>query len=125
MKFLHTMIRVKNLDESLKFYRDFLGLNLVKEKRLKDCTLYFLSDEDGQTQVELTLNDETPKDGYMNGNAFGHLAFSTPDIKDFSKKMKEYGYKYLWEPYKLTEIGSTIAFLKDPDGNEIEIIEDK
>ena len=63
MKFLHTMIRVKDIDASLKFYTELLNMKLDKKKRLDDCELYFLNDEDGTCQIELTYNDETPKEG--------------------------------------------------------------
>ena len=57
MKFLHTMIRVKDIDASLKFYTELLNMKLDKKKRLDDCELYFLNDEDGTCQIELTYND--------------------------------------------------------------------
>lgn len=123
MKFLHAMIRVKNLDESLKFYQELLELKLLKEMRLDDCTLYFLGNKDGETLIELTYNDETPSEGYSNGDAFGHFAFSTESFDEFSKKVSNLGYEYLYEPFYLEAAGLKIAFLKDPDGNEIEIIE--
>lgn len=125
MKLLHTMIRVKDIDKSLKFYQELIGLKLVSEKRLDDCMLYFLSDEYGEVQIELTYNDETPEDGYEIGTAFGHFAFATDSMDEFTKKMHAFGWEYLWEPYKLSAVGSTIAFIKDPDGYEIEIIEKK
>lgn len=124
MKFLHAMIRVKNLDESMKFYQELLELKLLKEMRLDDCTLYFLGNKDGETLIELTYNDETPSEGYNNGTAFGHFAFSTESFDEFTKKMEKLGYDYLYKPFILESAGLKIAFLKDPDGNEIEIIEE-
>ena len=123
MKFLHSMIRVKDKDESLRFYMELFNMKLVEQRRLEDCTLYFLNDESGEVQIELTYNDETPKDGYTNGNAFGHFAFSCDDMDKFSEKLHSMGYEYLYEPFDLTGKGSKIAFINDPDGNEIEIIE--
>ena len=96
MRFLHAMIRVKNIDESMKFYTELLGMNRTGEVKLDDCTLYYLSDEDGQTQIELTYNNETPKDGYKNGDAFGHFAFQTNSIEEFTEKMHKFGYKYFY-----------------------------
>lgn len=122
MKFVHTMIRVKNIDESMKFYTELLNLNRTHEVALDDCTLYYLSDEDAQTQIELTYNKETPKEGYTNGNAFGHLAFETKSMKAFTDRMNKCGYKYLYEPFFMPEVNMYVAFLKDPDGNEIEIM---
>ena len=122
MRFVHAMIRVKNIDESMKSYTELLGMNRTGEVKLDDCTLYYLSDEDGQTQIELTYNNETPKDGYKNGDAFGHFAFQTNSIEEFTEKMHKFGYKYFYEPYFMPEIDMYVAFLKDPDGNEIEIM---
>lgn len=124
MKFLHVMIRTKDIDKSMDFYTKLLGLNLVRTIKLEDCILYFLSDEDGQTQIELTANFENPENGYENGNAFGHFAFGVESMDEFTKKLHSMGYEYLYEPYYMEEAGSTIAFIKDPDGNEIEIIQD-
>lgn len=123
MKLLHTMIRVKNIDESLKFYTELLNMKLDHKKRLEDCWLYFLNDEEESTQLELTYNDETPKEGYNLGNGFGHLAFSVKSFDELTEKMNSLGYKYLYEPFDLNGKGSKIAFVKDPDGYEIELIE--
>jgi lactoylglutathione lyase len=122
MKFVHVMIRVKDIDASMRFYTELLDMNRTGEVVLDDCTLYYLSDEDGQTQIELTYNKETPENGYKNGNAFGHLAFETNSMEEFSKRMQSMGYEYLYEPYFMPEVNMHIAFLKDPDGNEIEIM---
>lgn len=123
MKFLHSMIRVKDIKKSLDFYEKILGLKVVEKMELEDSNLYFLSDGYGDVQLELTENFETPQNGYVNGNAFGHFAFATDSFDDFSKRLKEHGYEYLWEPFWLDGAKSKIAFVKDPDGNEIEIIE--
>lgn|SRR5574344_852816 len=122
MRFLHVMIRVQNIKESLKFYTELLEMNIVNQVKLEDCELFFLSDSDGQTQIELTSNFDTPKDGYTNGNAFGHLAFGIDSFDKFNKKLYSMGYKYEIEPFIMKEVDSVIAFIKDPDGNEIEII---
>ena len=123
MKFLHSMIRVKNIEESLKFYTELLNMKLSEKRRLEDCWLYFLTDESGTCQIELTYNDETPKDGYVIGSGFGHFAFEVKSLDEFTKKMECLGYEYLYEPFDLTGKGSSIAFIKDPDGYEIELIE--
>ena len=98
-------------------------MKLDSEKRLEDCRLYFLSDKDNTCQIELTFNDEIPKEGYDIGNAFGHFAFSVESFDDFTKKLKTCGYDYLYPPFDLNGKGSMIAFIKDPDGYEIELIE--
>ncbi|MEE3349505.1 MAG: VOC family protein [Candidatus Gastranaerophilaceae bacterium] len=123
MKFLHSMIRVKDINASLRFYTELLNMKINKKKRLEDCELYFLDDEEGVSQIELTFNDETPEEGYVNGNAFGHFAFSVKSLDEFTQKLEKLGYSYLYEPFDLNGKGTRIAFVKDPDGNEIELIE--
>lgn len=123
MKFLHTMIRVKNIDESLKFYTELLEMKLDHKKRLDDCWLYFLNDKDNTCQIELTYNDETPDCGYEIGSGFGHFAFAIESLEDFTQKLNNLGYEYLYEPFDLNGKGTKIAFVKDPDGYEIELIE--
>ena len=122
MKFLHSMIRVKNLEKSLDFYCNLLGLKQVRTKRLDDCMLYFLEDENG-FQIELTYNDETPLEGYSQGNAFGHFAFAVESFDEFTKRLTSLGYEYLYEPFDLDGKGSMIAFVSDPDGNEVELVQ--
>lgn len=117
------MIRVKDIEKSLNFYEKLLDMKLVKKKRLDDCDLYFLTDKNGVVQIELTINDETPSNGYEIGNGFGHFAFKIDSMSNFEKKMNQLGYEYFYKPYKLSPTGSTIAFVKDPDGYEIELIE--
>lgn len=76
-----------------------MDLNRTGEVKLDDCVLYYLSDEDGQTQIEITYNNETPKNGYENGNAFGHFAFEAKSMEDLPQKWKNSDYKYLYEPF--------------------------
>ena len=123
MKFLHSMIRVKDIEASLKFYTKVLDMELEHKKRLDDCWLYFLNDKEKTCQIELTYNDDTPGEVYNIGNNFGHFAFAVNSLDEFSKKLEKLGYKYLYEPFDLNGKGSKIAFIQDPDGNEIELIE--
>lgn len=123
MKFLHTMVRVKDIEKSLAFYTDVLNMKLDHKKRLEDCWLYFLTDEENTCQIELTYNDETPEGGYELGSAFGHFAFSVESLDEFTDKINKLGYSYLYPPFDLNGKGSKIAFINDPDGYEIELIE--
>ena len=80
MKLAHTMIRVKDLDESLEFYQDFLGLEEVRRHSIGDeATLVFLTDEAKNYHIELTYNHGAQD--YALGNQFGHLAFLVPDLE--------------------------------------------
>lgn len=123
MKFLHTMIRVKDIEASLKFYTEVLDMELDHKKRLEDCCLYFLTDKERTCQIELTYNDETPENGYNIGSGFGHFAFAVESLDAFTAKIAKLGYDYLYPPFDLNGKGSKIAFLNDPDGYEIELIE--
>ncbi len=123
MKFLHTMIRVKDIKKSLDFYTKVLDMNIDSTMRLDDCRLYFLSDKDKTCQIELTFNDDTPANGYEIGNGFGHFAFGVESLDEFTKKLENLGYEYLYPPFDLNGKGSMIAFIQDPDGYEIELIE--
>lgn len=123
MKILHAMIRVNDIDKSMKFYTELLGLEKTHEIKLEDCLLHFLKGEDGDFEIELTENFEKIDNGYENGTAFGHFAVETKDMDAFTKKVNELGYTYLYEPFVMEAAQSKIAFIKDPDGNEIEIIE--
>ena len=124
MKLLHTMIRVTNIEESLRFYTELLNMTIEKKKRLDDCELYFLTDEDGYNQIELTYNDEPPANNqYDLGSGFGHFAFSVESLDKFTEKLHSMGYEYLYEPFDLNGKGTKIAFVQDPDGYEVELIE--
>ena len=122
MALLHTMIRVRDIQKSLDFYMKLFDMKISEKRRLEDCWLYFLEDENGY-KIELTYNDETPENGYEIGSGFGHFAFCVESMDEFTKKLQARNYEYLYEPFDLTGKGSKIAFIKDPDGYEIELIE--
>ena len=129
MKFLHSMIRSYDVQKSMEFYTKLFDLKLDYKADLEDCTLYYLKDEISGAEIELTANFEKPENKYVNGEAFGHFAFETEDFEEFTKKLHSLGYKYLYEKYEKVLKGENdvrkkrIAFIEDPDGNEIEIIE--
>lgn len=125
MKFLHTMVRVSDIEKSLKFYQELLDMKLARKKELegKGATLYFLSDDEGYTQLELTHNHELPEGGYTHGTFFGHLAFEVKDLESFTQKLNAFGWEYVREPFVMGVNGTRIAFIKDPDGLMIELIE--
>jgi len=125
MKFSHTMIRVKDIEKSLRFYTDVMGLKLVRTMELPAATLYFLTDDVGCCSIELTYNHELPEGGYSHGNYFGHLAFDTESIDEFTEKLTKFGMDYKRPPFNIKPEGPRIAFLEDPDGFAIEIIERK
>jgi lactoylglutathione lyase len=117
------MIRVKDLEKSLDFYTKVLDMSIDSKMRLDDCWLYFLSDKEKTCQIELTYNDEMPANGYEIGTGFGHFAFEVDSLSNFTTKLNKLGYDYLYSPFDLNGKGSMIAFIQDPDGYEIELIE--
>lgn len=121
MKFLHSMIRIKDEKEAKRFYCDFLGLKEGKRLRLEDCYLQYLTEPITGVEIELTINDE--KQEYTQGSAFGHFAFECENLDEISKKMEEMGYSWDVEPFMLDSIKKRISFINDPDGNSIELIE--
>ena len=118
MKLAHTMIRVRDLDRSIDFYSNFLGLREARRKDLGDAVLVFLADEDEHHFVELTFN----KDGrdYDIGNQFGHLAFFAEDLDAVIERGEAEGWDYRGSR---PETGSKYIFIKDPDGYDIEILQ--
>lgn len=125
MKYLHTMIRVNNLEESIKFYTEVLGMNLISKTDYPEgeFTLAFLSY--GKTKddpcIELTYN--YGKSSYDLGNAFGHIAFGTQDIKGTCERVRNMGYKVVREPGPMKHGTTVIAFIEDPNGYKLELIE--
>ena len=127
MRYLHTMVRVKDLDASLKFYCDKLGMKLLRKHDFPggEFTLAFVGygDEKDQTAIELTYNWGTKS--YDLGNAFGHLAIGVPDAYKACEELKRKGVKVVREPGPMKHGSTVIAFIEDPSGYKIELIQQK
>ena len=125
-RLLHTMIRVKNLDKSIDFYTRLLGMKLTRKTDYPsgEFTLAFVGygDESETAVIELTHN-WGQKEPYDLGNAFGHLAIGVPDIYGTCKELEKEGVKIPRPPGPMKHGGSVIAFIEDPDGYKIELIE--
>jgi len=123
MKFLHTMIRVTDLDKSIEFYTKVLGMRVLDrtENTQYRYTLVFVGYEEGGTTIELTHNWDT--DQYDMGNAFGHLALGVEDIYAACDSIKELGGNVTREPGPVKGGSTHIAFITDPDGYQIELIQ--
>jgi lactoylglutathione lyase len=123
---LHTMIRVFDMDKSIDFYTRHLGMKLLRRKDYPsgEFTLAFVGygDENDHTVVELTHNwgQKTP---YDLGSAFGHLAIGVGDIYGTCEKLGAEGVKIPRAPGPMKHGGSVIAFIEDPDGYKIELIQ--
>ena len=125
-RFLHTMIRVRDLDKSIDFYTRLLGMKLLRRTDFPtgEFTLAFVGygDETSDTVVELTHNWGQQED-YDQGNAFGHLAIGVPDIYGTCEQLSAEHVKIPRPPGPMKHGGVTIAFVDDPDGYKIELIE--
>jgi lactoylglutathione lyase len=125
MQLLHTMIRVNDLDESLRFYCDHLGMKLLRKQEYSGgrFTLAFVGygDEASHSVIELTYNWDTHQ--YDLGNAFGHLAIGVPDIYKFCDQLRAKGVEVVREPGPMKHGATEIAFIEDPNGYRIELIQ--
>lgn len=124
MRLLHTMLRVGNLDTSIKFYTDILGMTLLRKKDYPDgrFTLAFLGygNEKENTVIELTHNWDT--DSYDQGNGFGHLAVEVDDVYQATEQIRQKGGKILRNAGPMNAGSTIIAFVEDPDGYQIELL---
>jgi len=127
MQLLHTMIRVNNLDETLKFYCDALGMKLLRKHDFPngEFTLAFVGygEERDHTVIELTHN--WGSSSYDQGTAFGHLAVGVDDIYGTCATLKGKGVKIVREPGPMKFGGPEIAFIEDPNGYKIELVQHK
>jgi lactoylglutathione lyase len=125
MRLLHTMIRVGNLEKSLAFYTEVLGMRLLRRQDYEAgrFTLAFVGydDESTGTVIELTHNWDT--DHYELGNAFGHLAVEVEDAEEACRLTKIRGGRVVREAGPMQFGTTVIAFVEDPDGYRIEFIE--
>jgi lactoylglutathione lyase len=126
-RFLHTMLRVGNLDRSVAFYTTLLGMKELRRRDVPDgkYTLVFLGygegNKEGQAEIELTYNYGVEK--YEIGTAFGHLAVGVPDVKAACEAVRAGGGKVTREAGPVKFGTTIIAFVEDPDGYKIELIE--
>ena len=120
MRYLHTMVRVTDIDASLRFYRDALGLELLSQRDYPQgrFTLVFLAAPgDHAAQVELTHNWDP--EAYTGGRNFGHLAYAVPDIYAACQRLLDHGVTVLRPPRD-----GRMAFVRSPDGISIELLQE-
>lgn len=127
MRLLHTMLRVGNLEKSLDFYQNVLGMKLLRRKDYPEgrFTLAFVGygDETDSTVLELTHNWDTER--YDSGNAYGHIAVEVDDAYEACERVKRQGGNVVREAGPMKHGTTVIAFVEDPDGYKIEFIQKK
>jgi len=124
MRLLHTMLRVGNLDKSINFYSEVLGMSLLRQKDYPEgkFTLAFIGygDESDNTVIELTHNWETNQ--YNVGDGYGHIAIEVDDVYKATDAIKQRGGKIIRDAGPMNAGNTIIAFVEDPDGYQIELI---
>jgi len=127
MRILHAMMRVGNLERSIAFYQDVLGMSVLRKKDYPDgkFTLVFIGygPESEGAVIELTHNWDT--DAYEQGNAFGHIALEVDDAYVACDKIRALGGNVVREAGPMKHGSTVIAFIEDPDGYKIELIQKK
>lgn len=125
-RMLHTMIRVMDLDASLDFYTRLLGMKLIRRTDYPsgEFTLAFVGygDESSNAVIELTHNWGR-QEPYVLGDSYGHIAIGVTDIYSTCDQLRAEGVKISREPGPMKHGGSVIAFVDDPDGRKIELIQ--
>ena len=125
-RILHTMLRVKNLEASIEFYTQNLGMNLLRRQDFETgrFTLAFVGYglEESDPVIELTFNWDQ-KIAYDIGTGYGHIALGVPDIYSTCRQLRESGARIIREPGPMKHGKTVIAFIEDPDGYQLELIE--
>ena len=122
MKILHTCLNVADLDRSINFYTQDMGLKFVSRREVKqnNAEIAFLNDE---SNGALELTHWRDKKSLAEGDNFDHIAFETDDVDTCVKELRAKGATIAMEPFSLQGSTSKIAFVKDPDGNWLELIQ--
>ena len=125
MRMLHTMLRVGDLEQSIAFYTEVLGMQLLRRKDYSTgrFTLAFLGygPESDHTVLELTHNWDTS--AYELGDGYGHIALGVEDIHSTCAGIADQGGRVVREPWPMKHGSTVIAFVEDPDGYKVELIE--
>jgi len=124
-RYLHTMLRVGDLDRSVKFYTELFGMKELKRNEVPGgkYTLSFLGYGDEATHTVLELTYNWGVDSYEIGSAFGHLAIGMPDVYAACEQLKKAGAKITREAGPVKFGTTVIAFVEDPDGYKIELVQ--
>ncbi len=121
MRILHTCLNVSNLDRSIAFYSDIMGLKLTRRFEVKQNNAEIVFMEDGENKA-IELTHWRDKEKIVEGDNFDHIAFGVRDVPATIEQMRAKGVTIAMEPFSLQGSTRKIAFVKDPDGNWLELI---
>jgi lactoylglutathione lyase len=127
MRILHTMLRVGDMQRSVKFYTDVLGMKLLRttDRPEQKYSLAFVGYDDEKRTAVLELTYNYGVERYELGTAFGHVAIGVPDVVAACERVRKAGGRVTREPGPVKGGSSVIAFVEDPDGYKLEFIETK
>lgn len=127
MRLLHTMLRVVDLDRSIAFYTEVLGMRLLRRNDYPEgkFTLAFVGYQDESAGAVLELTHNWGVDAYELGTAYGHIALEVPDAYAACEAIKARGGKVVREAGPMKHGSTVIAFVEDPDGYKVELVEDR
>lgn len=122
-KIIHSMIRVKDLEPSLTFYKQALGLDIAEQLDFDGFSLVYLRNEENDMELELTWN-EGAEEPYTHGSGYGHIAVAVDDLETEHKKLTALGYEpaEIKEFFRNGELLAKFFFVQDPDGYKIEFL---
>ncbi|MCW1385020.1 VOC family protein [Novosphingobium sp. KCTC 2891] len=126
-RILHSMIRIRDVDASLRFYCDGLGMTLLdrhdfEQGRFSILFLSYAGYRDGPAALELTWNWDQAE-AYSHGTGYGHVAIGVPDVQAMWERLKDFGGAPGSAPRAMLDGAPQLAFIKDPDGYSIELIQ--
>lgn len=126
VRYLHAMIRVRNLEESIRFYEELFGMKLIRSRDFPDAkfTLAYLGAgaEAAGNVLELTYNWDQ-SENYTHGTGYGHIAFGCENLGEFVETLRGRGVKVTREPGPMLGTEINMAFVEDPDGYKVELLQ--